>query len=59
MAEPPRLMTLKEVCDYFRQDRVTIWRWVKSGKLRNVSLDGHPLFDPRDVEALSGRRDAA
>ncbi|MGA2819898.1 MAG: helix-turn-helix domain-containing protein [Anaerolineales bacterium] len=37
-------------------NRITIWRWVKTGRLQGHRIADRVYFSRREVEALAGKR---
>jgi hypothetical protein len=52
----PRIMTLAEVTKTLRVSRATVWRMVKTGKLRQLDYTTKARFLLEDVEKLIGYR---
>ena len=46
------LLTVKDVIKIFQVSHQTIYRWMKSGKLRSYKIEGMRRFKKEDVENL-------
>lgn len=55
-----RLLRPGEVAALFSVDTQTVGRWADDGKLTVIrTLGGHRRYDPAEVHALAGVKDAA
>jgi excisionase family DNA binding protein len=51
------LLTQRQVADLLQVNPITVYRLVKSGKLKRIKLGKALRFDPRDIEEmLSGSK---
>lgn len=60
--EDDRLFTVEDVCNMLSVKPLTIYRWVKSGKLKGYNVGGKALrFKREDIDELltSSRVDAS
>ena len=48
-------LSVNELVATYHVSRPTLWRMVKSGKLRQYAFGGRKLFDVNDVESFIGR----
>lgn len=55
--ENSRLMTKREVADYFRVSTRTIDRWSKGGKIRKIKIGGEVRFKSEEVAELLGNKE--
>lgn len=46
------LLEVNDVCDLYHIERRTVYRWIKSGKLKGKKAGRKWLFTREDVEAL-------
>jgi len=44
-----KMLTVKEVADYLRVDRVTVWRWCKQGTIPASQIGHHWRIDREDL----------
>ena len=50
-----KLFTTSEVAELLGTTRVSVWRWIKTGKIRAIKLPGGQYRIPREeVEKLLG-----
>jgi excisionase family DNA binding protein len=52
-----RLMTKREIADYFRVSTRTIDRWSNAGKIRKIKVGGDARFKSEEVAKLLGEKE--
>lgn len=50
-----RLMTKREVADFFRVSTRTIDRWILAGKLKKIKVGGDSRFESQEIARLTGK----
>lgn len=45
-------MTINEVCDFLRMDRVTLWKWTKQGKLIAYRIGSKKYYKRIEVQTV-------
>jgi excisionase family DNA binding protein len=53
MSEDSHWLTTKEAASYLRVSQMTLFRWVKSGKLNSYKLGNAVRFTKEDLEAVA------
>lgn len=48
---PEDYLTIEQVCELLKKDRVTIWRWTKSNKLNAYQIGGSPIYRRSEIDA--------
>lgn len=44
------LMTIEQICQYFKIDRSTLHRWTKKGRLKQHAIEGKVYYKRHEVE---------
>ena len=52
----PRFLDSKDVAQRYGVDTVTVWDWVRSGKLSAIRLGRRFLFTEEDLQAFEDKR---
>lgn len=48
-----KLMTAKEVCEFFSINNATLWRWRKNGTIKEYRVEGRVYYKREEVESLA------
>lgn len=48
-----RYMTTEQICDLYHINRMTVYRWMKAGRITPVRVGRRNLYDRAEVEALA------
>jgi predicted site-specific integrase-resolvase len=54
--EPKDLITLVDAAAVAQVSVVTIWRWIRDGKLSRIEIGGRPFVRRSQVEKMQPRR---
>lgn len=46
------LMSINEACKYLNTNRVQLWRWEKSGRIRTIKLANHKFIPVSEIERI-------
>ena len=51
-----KILTVREVADYLKVSRTTIWRWCSQGKLSAFKAGHHWRIHRAEIEKLEGQK---
>lgn len=52
LAEAPKLLKAKEVCELFQVSKPTIYDWMRKGQLHSIKIESRRFFLISDIEEL-------
>jgi len=51
------IFTGKRACEYLEISRMTLWRWTKSGKIKAIFIDSHPIYPLSELIRVKEAKD--